>query len=236
MEESLGMTKTQVKSLMKYISDNMKIPVLGAGGGFAPIGTINPYMGTVAPIGWLACDGTVYNISDYPDLATHIASQFGSTNFFGGDGVTTFAVPDTTDITSTTLENGVYIIKATVAGDPNGEVYSTDETICGTWIDGKDLYQRVLTGTFGTITSGTVSYASITNAIQSDVDTLIDNRVIGSNQGYAWVADSSLRSVDGTNVLLQAGFSKSNHSFYVGSSNTALSNTTIYMIVRYTKS
>ena len=88
------MNDSQASEIMKYISDTMKLPIMGAGGGFAPIGTINSYMGTVAPIGWLVCDGTVYNIADYPDLATHIASQFGSTNFFGGNGTTTFGVPD----------------------------------------------------------------------------------------------------------------------------------------------
>ena len=88
------MNDSQASEIVKYISDTMKFPIMGAGGGFAPIGTINSYMGTVAPIGWLVCDGTVYNIADYPDLATHIASQFGSTNFFGGDGTTTFGVPD----------------------------------------------------------------------------------------------------------------------------------------------
>jgi hypothetical protein len=94
MEESLGMTKTQAKSLMKYISDNMKVPVLGAGGGFAPFGCINAYMGTVAPQGWLICNGQTVNITDYPELAAHFASQLGSSNVFGGDGTTTFAMPD----------------------------------------------------------------------------------------------------------------------------------------------
>jgi len=84
----------QLSEIIKYISDTIRFPVLGNGGGFAPIGIINSYMGTVAPIGWLICDGQTYNISDYPDLATHIASQFGSTNFFGGNGTTTFGVPD----------------------------------------------------------------------------------------------------------------------------------------------
>jgi len=141
------------KAQMIELLNSIKIPIMGAGGGFAPIGTINPYMGTVAPIGWLACDGTVYNISDYSDLATHIASQFGSTNFFGGDGTTTFAVPDTTDITSATLENGVFCIKATVSGDPNGHVYSTEEQVVGTWIDGNTLYEKTVT-TGGSVPSG----------------------------------------------------------------------------------
>lgn len=59
-----------------------------------PIGEIISYMGTTAPNNFLVCDGSIYNISDYIDLANHINKHFGSFNFFGGDGTTTFAVPD----------------------------------------------------------------------------------------------------------------------------------------------
>ena len=62
--------------------------------GSALVGAIYSYMGNNAPHGYLACDGSVYRISDYPRLAGHIQGQFGSYNFFGGDGTTTFAVPD----------------------------------------------------------------------------------------------------------------------------------------------
>lgn len=62
--------------------------------GFTPIGTIISVMGTTAPQNYLSCDGTAYNISDYPELASYFNAQFGSSNFFGGNGTTTFAVPD----------------------------------------------------------------------------------------------------------------------------------------------
>lgn len=59
-----------------------------------PIGTIIPHMGVEAPGGYLACDGSEYNIADYEELALHFETNFGSSNYFGGDGETTFAVPD----------------------------------------------------------------------------------------------------------------------------------------------
>ena len=62
--------------------------------GSSLVGSIYSYMGTYSPFGYLACDGSEYNISDYPRLAEHINRHFGSYNFFGGDGTTTFAVPD----------------------------------------------------------------------------------------------------------------------------------------------
>ena len=51
-------------------------------------------MGTETPKHYLVCDGTEYNITDYPYLAQHMIDSFGSVNYFGGDGETTFAVPD----------------------------------------------------------------------------------------------------------------------------------------------
>ena len=59
-----------------------------------PVGEIIAFMGTSTPDYFLWCDGTIYNISDYPYLADHIKDDFGSYNYFGGNGTTTFAVPD----------------------------------------------------------------------------------------------------------------------------------------------
>lgn len=59
-----------------------------------PIGTVISFMGKTAPDGYLVCDGGEYAISAYPRLAGFIKEQFDSFGYFGGDGETTFAVPD----------------------------------------------------------------------------------------------------------------------------------------------
>lgn len=59
-----------------------------------PIGTIIAFMGNTPPENYLACDGNIYRIADYKPVANFINLQFGSFNYFGGDGVDTFAVPD----------------------------------------------------------------------------------------------------------------------------------------------
>lgn len=60
----------------------------------APVGNIIAFMGNSAPQDYLICDGAEYNIADYQLLAQHILDEFGSYNYFGGDGTATFAVPD----------------------------------------------------------------------------------------------------------------------------------------------
>lgn len=59
-----------------------------------PVGTIISYMGFSVPSGYLACDGAIYDIATYNELAEFIKTQFGSYDKFGGNGTTTFAVPD----------------------------------------------------------------------------------------------------------------------------------------------
>lgn len=59
-----------------------------------PLGTVISYMGKTAPKDYLICDGSIYYVSAYPELTTFFEEQFGSKNYFGGDGTSTFAVPD----------------------------------------------------------------------------------------------------------------------------------------------
>lgn len=59
-----------------------------------PVGHIISHMGIKAPSHYLICDGTEYNIADYPHLAQHFIDNFGRVNRFGGDGIDTFCVPN----------------------------------------------------------------------------------------------------------------------------------------------
>lgn len=91
MSETKLATKADLQDMYQRI-----LPYLGgfADAGFTPVGTVISVMGKTAPANYLACDGTVYNISDYPELANYFLQQFEAKNYFGGDGTTTFAVPD----------------------------------------------------------------------------------------------------------------------------------------------
>ena len=91
MSETKLATKADLQEMYQRI-----LPYLGgsADAGFTPIGTIIAVMGKNAPANYLPCDGRVVNISDYPELANYFKEQFGSSNYFGGDGTTTFGIVD----------------------------------------------------------------------------------------------------------------------------------------------
>ena len=52
------------------------------------IGQVLPYAGSKAPAGWAFCDGSLLQIAEYQELFNLIVTTYG------GDGETTFAVPD----------------------------------------------------------------------------------------------------------------------------------------------
>lgn len=82
-----GVPIPNIEDLLKYVNKVNGIED-------TPIGHIIATMSNDTPKHYLVCDGTEYNIADYPYLSEHFEKQFGLVNFFGGDGEVTFAVPD----------------------------------------------------------------------------------------------------------------------------------------------
>jgi len=75
-----------------------------------PIGCVVNYLSWDIPPSFLFCDGTEYNISDYPYLFNTLKDTYG------GDGITTFAVPDLTGEFITGIEQNTNPPTYTLAG------------------------------------------------------------------------------------------------------------------------
>jgi len=58
-------------------------------GYLAPVGAMSMFAGSVAPTGWLICDGSAISRTTYADLFSVIETAYGV-----GDGSTTFNIPD----------------------------------------------------------------------------------------------------------------------------------------------
>jgi microcystin-dependent protein len=88
---------------------------------FPPTGSLQAYMGTVAPTGWLLCDGAEYDPDTYPDLFDIYVPNAGS--WGRGTAVGTFTVNTTTNELTAAghgLANGerVHVVSTTTLPAP----------------------------------------------------------------------------------------------------------------------
>ncbi len=75
-------------ALRFLIATNGEVPSPSVEATNTMLGEIQLFAGTTVPSGWASCDGQVLNIATHPALFGVIS------NFYGGNGVTTFALPD----------------------------------------------------------------------------------------------------------------------------------------------
>jgi microcystin-dependent protein len=79
----------QPSLVVKFIiSTNGEIPSPFVQATNKMIGQIQLYTGTNVPGGWMLCEGQTLNVASYPALFGVVS------NYYGGDGVTTFSLPD----------------------------------------------------------------------------------------------------------------------------------------------
>ena len=82
-------TLIQPSLAVKFIiSTNGEVPSLSVQATNKMIGQIQLYAGTNVPGGWALCEGQSLSVATYPALFGVVS------NYFGGDGITTFALPD----------------------------------------------------------------------------------------------------------------------------------------------
>ena len=93
------------------------VPYAEAAHNGAPIGSVMPFAGDKVPDGWLLCDGSEVNISDYPALFDVIRMAWG------GDGTTKFRVPD---MRGMFLRGVSGTSTKTYVGDPNNTTHQVD--------------------------------------------------------------------------------------------------------------
>lgn len=140
-----------------------------------PVGTVISFLGLAAPKDYLICDGAEYHIADYPELAEFFRQQFGAANHFGGDGATSFAVPDMRNLflrgyhgeSEEPLSGNVgekqeatKIPNIYVAAYGRGLFVGKNPSLDGNWpdqVDRKEPEQSTYSQTSATVHSGAVS-------------------------------------------------------------------------------
>ena len=85
----------------------------------AYLGEIRMWGGTFAPVGWRYCDGTILAVSQYQALFSLIG------NYYGGDGRTTFALPDLRGRAPVNFGHGPGLTNYSFVGLKNGSETTT---------------------------------------------------------------------------------------------------------------
>lgn len=118
----------------------------------------------------------------------------------------------------------------------NSDYYSTEEKVVGVWIDGKPLYQKVITDTFPT--SGNTKYVDIGESIDwVDADVLVKNadgvmqKLTSAKFISGEVPEWSLRFAS----LLNNNASNPNKVQLTNIGGTNYNNQPVYIIIQYTK-
>ena len=298
--------------------------------GYTPIGTVISVMGNSAPRHYLACDGQIVNIIDYPELAVYFEQQFGSKNHFGGDGTTTFAVPDLrgeflrgtgirtngkgsganvgnhqdgTELPYEGLTIGSSLTKSrwkrfddswktvdgnytngyknmdyhygndnkkvfnlsssATVGDTTNEyisigirptntsvlyciatkniytnpenIYSTEESVVGQWIDGKPIYQKTITGTTVSASSDTLSNHINVSSLNIDNMISIEGYFISRNDNGVYRPVNMVQETQGSSYCVLVDFDKT--AGYLREAVSPASNTSKpeVITIQYTK-
>lgn len=109
------------------------------------------------------------------------------------------------------------------------EVYSTDEQVIGTWIDGKPLYRRVVEFNSGSIGSHTIG--TLSNDVSANIDKLVAYDGMYYLSGFSTVKiNLYFSSSENSNIYTTtAGDIKEFHQ------NSSYNNKTIILTFLYTK-
>lgn len=107
IRENIGLKKVAVKDLLATV------PIM-------PIGTIIPFAGDTAPVGWLLCNGQEVQTADYQKLYTLIGYKYKSVDLVK---VGFFAVPDLRGRFPLGIHNmGGLLPNENIVNDPNAQV------------------------------------------------------------------------------------------------------------------
>jgi microcystin-dependent protein len=104
--------------VQSYILTPMAVGVLNQVS-VAPTGQISFFASEQVPLGYLLCDGSTHLISDYIALGLMLG------DLYGGDGITTFAVPDLRGQFIRGWDNGAGVDPGRAFGSNQGDAFGT---------------------------------------------------------------------------------------------------------------
>ena len=121
-------------------------------------------------------------------------------------------------------------------GTGTENVYSTEETACGTWIDGKPIYRKVITGKLTKDSGNGIVFANISDLKVDKMVNLYGNLVDNVSNAQVMIQTSYNR----TNGLFGAvnmfyGSDTGNVFYHFFNNDGFFSGSSAYVVIEYTK-
>ncbi|WP_132030233.1 tail fiber protein [Aquabacter spiritensis] len=166
--------------------------VIGAGG--STVGQIVPFLSNFTPTGYLATDGATLSVAEFPELFAAIGNQFG------GDGISTFMLPDLRDKTIIGAGQGAvnYAVGTVIGSDT---VTITGNSLTDVLAASFDNHQPSMALNFIVATEGV--YPNSDSSVPDDMPFLGEIRAFAGNtipNGWA-LADGSTLQISSNEAL-----------------------------------
>lgn len=184
-------------------NDELKLIAGGTLYADAPVGSIQAYGGTIAPSGWLLCQGQAVSRTEYAELFKAIGIAFGA-----GDGSTTFNIPDLREATT----------KGVGLSGKSSIHYDNDGIALGEFVDDriKSHAHNVYVRDAGHAHSLPQSYGAFPAGGAFSVPYIAGGSDVGTNTNYANIQVSSTPTFTGeANMTADTG-SRTNEVKAVG--------------------
>lgn len=143
-----------------------------------------------------------------------------------GENAVTLAAGN--NVTITTGEDGTVTISASGGGSSGGDVYSTEEQVIGTWINGKPLYRQIVVAD---IPSGAGQFSIGEEILNVDVVAEIRGSMLLNND--YWSEFPYVSGARDAFAVLQFNASVQKLSYWA--STSIFTNATLYAEIKYTK-
>lgn len=115
-------------------------------------------------------------------------------------------------------------------------VYSTEETVCGKWIDGKQIYRKVISGKLANDSGNSLVFA---NVPELNIDKLINlsGNMIGNQNTVQTTMQFSNNRTDGLFGAINMAYNmdKKTIDYHFLNNKGGYSGCTAYVVLEYTK-
>ncbi|MFV0240753.1 MAG: hypothetical protein ACK5H4_12045 [Lacrimispora sphenoides] len=129
-----------------------------------------------------------------------------------------------------------YCIQLAECDGNSKEVYSFDEVEIGTWVDGKPIYRKVITGKLPVDSTDKYAFANVSDL---KIDKLINfhGNMVDKNNLFQIVMQTTINRIDGSSAAVNMYYGMESEYIYCAFSNNRgdYSGCTAYVVIEYTK-